>query len=80
MQIAMLILKLLNSIKCLQFPVSCSELALGTPLQRCEQAKVLKQPCSTVSPTMSQKHNGKEMCIFKAARSLSRGQEAVAAR
>lgn len=60
----MLILKLLNSIKCLQCLVSCSELALETLLQRCEQAKVFEQPCSTVSLTMSQKHKGKEMCIF----------------
>lgn len=60
----MLILKLLNSIKCLQFLVSCSELALETLLQRCEEGKVLEQPCSTVSHTMSQKHEGKETHIF----------------
>lgn len=75
----MFILKLLNSIKCLQFLVSCSELALETLLQRCKQAEVLEQPCSTVSHTMLQKHKGKKTCIFKEARSLSRGQEAVAA-
>lgn len=40
MQIAMVISKLLNSIKCLQFLVSCSKLTLETILQRCEQAKV----------------------------------------
>lgn len=78
MQIAMLILKLLNSIKCLQFLVSRSELALATLLQRCEQAKVLEQPCSTVSHTWLQNHKGKETHIFKEAWSISKGQEALA--
>lgn len=56
----MLILKSFHSIKCLEFLVSHSELALKTLLPRREQAKVCEHPCSAVPHTMLQKQWGKE--------------------
>lgn len=59
MQIAMLILKSLNALKCLELSVSCSELALETLLHRSEQAKVCEEPCSPTSHTRCRSREGR---------------------
>lgn len=68
----MFILKLLNSIKCLQFLVSCSELALETLLQRCKQAEVLEQPCSSLSHNVVEARREETMLLQRGPKPFQR--------